>query len=242
MRTVRVFAEAIPTSDEPLALSGKNFQHLIKVLRLTQGDTIEVFDGRGKRALCTLINVSKRSAEITFLETLTPNSESPLSTHLGLVMSKGDRFDYALQKATELGVNSVTPLTSERCDLKLNAERSEKKFQHWQGILQSACEQCYRDVVPTLEPIQSLTGWAEKQRSSLKLVLHTTAENPVLNELDQPETVSLLIGPEGGLTSSEVAQAKRCGFLAWQLGPRILRTETAPVAILAILQSRWGDM
>jgi 16S rRNA (uracil1498-N3)-methyltransferase len=240
MRTIRALLCDANQANQRLELPAAVFQHLVKVLRLGNDQPLEVFNGRGKRFSAVLCEVSKRSATCQILAEIEATPESPVNTHMGLVMSKGDRFDYALQKATELGVTHITPLTAERCDLKLNADRAEKKLQHWQGVLTSACEQCYRDVVPALNPVQSLTTWVTNQTSEVKLVLHTSARQPLWPE-HAPVSVSFLIGPEGGLSENEVDIAQQHGFQSWQLGPRILRTETAPVVILSLLQSRWGD-
>lgn len=240
MRTIRTYISEAQQQGQCLTTDEGVFQHLVKVLRLGQGAEIQVFNGTGKRFRATLGQVSKKSAEVILHDLLTSTSESPLHTHMGLVMSKGDRFDYALQKATELGVTQITPLTSERCDLKLSAERADKKILHWQGVIVSACEQCYRDTLPTLNPIQSLQDWIGSQNSEVKLVLHTATQEPDWQE-HTPAAVSFLIGPEGGLTEAELKSAQNSGFAAWQLGPRIFRTETAPVVMLSLLQQQWGD-
>lgn len=242
MRTVRVCLPEATHSDmhRPLPLPAQAFQHLVRVLRLPEGADIQVFNGRGERFQATLVEIGKKRGAYQLEAALTPTAESPLHTHLGLVMSKGDRFDYALQKATELGVTSITPLTSEHCDLKLNPERREKKLAHWQGVIESACEQCYRDTAPVLYPIRPLQEWVDLQDSDVQLVLHTAARAPDWPDLP-PQSVSFLVGPEGGLSEAEVTFAHSNDFLSWQLGPRILRTETAPVVMLSLLQQRWGD-
>jgi 16S rRNA (uracil1498-N3)-methyltransferase len=240
MRTIRAYVEHAKEENQVLELPSSVFQHLVKVLRLGNDAPLEIFNGHGKRFSAKLINVAKKHASLHILSELDATPESPLHTHMGLVMSKGDRFDYALQKATEMGVTSITPLTSERCDLKLNPERTEKKLQHWQGVIEAACEQCYRDTLPILYPIKSLQSWCETQDSDIQLVFHTAAQEPAWPE-QTPQSASFLVGPEGGLTEQEVALAHQNDFLSWQLGPRILRTETAPIAILSLLQMKWGD-
>ncbi|TXR54767.1 16S rRNA (uracil(1498)-N(3))-methyltransferase [Reinekea thalattae] len=240
MRTIRAYLAEATLAGQQLELPASVFQHLIKVLRLNNGHPLEVFNGQGKRFAAELVEVGKRSANVKINAEITATEEPAISTHMGLVMSKGDRFDYALQKATELGVTEITPLTAERCDLKLNAERAEKKQQHWQAVITSACEQCYRDFVPRLNEISSLENWVSNAQADVKLVLHTSATEPSWPE-DTPHSISFLIGPEGGLTDREVELAQQADFQSWQLGPRILRTETAPVVILSLLQQRWGD-
>lgn len=240
MRTIRAWVPEAESLEQVVALPASVFQHLVKALRLDNGAQVEVFNGRGQRFNGTLTNIGKKAANLLLSEQLVATEESPLVSHLGLVMSKGDRFDYAVQKATELGVTSLTPLTSERCDLRLARDRYEKKLSHWHGIMTSACEQSYRDTLPILHPIQSLNDWTLAQSSALKLVFHTAAQQPVW-PAERPDSVSFLVGPEGGLSDSELAFAQQQGFTPWQLGPRILRTETAPVVILSLLQARWGD-
>ncbi|WP_320823799.1 16S rRNA (uracil(1498)-N(3))-methyltransferase [Reinekea sp.] len=240
MRTIRAWLPEAESLNQIVPLPAAVFQHLVKVLRLDNGAQIEVFNGQGLRFNGSLIDVGKKSAYLLLSEQLVATAESPLISHLGLVMSKGDRFDYAVQKATELGVTSLTPLTSERCDLRLARDRYEKKLHHWHGIMTSACEQSYRDTLPILQPIQSLNDWAVAQDSALKLVFHTAAQQPNW-QAERPASVSFLVGPEGGLSEPELAFAQQQGFTRWQLGPRILRTETAPVVILSLLQARWGD-
>lgn len=240
MRTIRAYIADAQSEQQTLELPAAVFQHLVKVLRLGEGAPLEVFNGHGQRFSAQLTGVAKKRANITLISQLESTPESPLHSHMGLVMSKGDRFDYALQKATEMGVTTITPLTSERCDLRLNAERAEKKMAHWQGVINAACEQCYRDTLPVLYPIKPLENWVSTQNSDVQLVFHTAATQPDWPS-DTPQSVSFLVGPEGGLTDTEVNTAHRNDFTSWQLGPRILRTETAPIAILSLLQMKWGD-
>jgi 16S rRNA (uracil1498-N3)-methyltransferase len=150
-------------------------------------------------------------------------------------------MDWVVQKATELGVNAIAPLLSERTEIRLNADRAEKKLRHWQQIIGSACEQCGRNRLPELLPPQPLPQWLPGVGADLRLVLHPDAANAVPGS-SPPASVALLVGPEGGFSPAEIAAATQVGFSALQLGPRILRTETAPLAALAILQARWGDM
>jgi len=240
MRTIRTYLEFATNTNDVVELTDSAFQHLVKVLRLTNGAPLEVFNGHGNRYAAELVDVAKKRANVLLKNEIPATPESPLHTHMGIVMSKGDRFDFAIQKATEMGVTSITPLTSERCDLKLNSERAEKKMAHWQGVIVAACEQCYRDTLPILYPIKSLQTWSDTQDSDVQLVFHTAATEPSWPELT-PQSVSFLVGPEGGLTDDEVKYAHNNDFLSWQLGPRILRTETAPVTILSLLQMKWGD-
>lgn len=147
-------------------------------------------------------------------------------------------MDWAIQKATELGVAQITPIVSERCEVRLNDERVDKRLAHWRQIAISACEQCGRSVLPLIHAPVSLRDWLTLE-ADLKLVLHPVAE-PLVSHA-KPQTLAFLIGPEGGLSESEVAQAADQGFQPARLGPRVLRTETAPVVALSVAQQLWGD-
>lgn len=215
--------------------------HWTKVLRARIGDHAVLFDGQGTEADAELMAVSKRGARVRILATRQPRTESPLHTHLGQVMSKGDRLDYALQKAVEMGVSEITLLSSERCELRLRGEeRADKKLAHWQRVLISACEQCGRNTLPTLHGPMDIADWQNQVQAEQKWVL-APAVSGGPSSGDKPTSVALLIGPEGGLSEAEIARAQAVGFQPWQLGPRVLRTETAPVAALAILQLLYGD-
>ena len=150
-------------------------------------------------------------------------------------------MDWIVQKSTELGVRRISPLLSERAEVKLNAERSAKKQRHWQQIAISACEQCGRNQIPDVAAITSLTEWLPTVQSQRRFVLHHRAKAADASDT-APASVALLIGPEGGLSEAEIAAAETAGFEALKLGPRVLRTETAPLAALSVLQSRWGDL
>jgi 16S rRNA (uracil1498-N3)-methyltransferase len=167
--------------------------------------------------------------------------EATLPVTLGLSISRGERMDLAIQKSTELGVHRVVPLLSERTEVKLPGERADKKHRHWQHIALSACEQCGRNCPPEIAPIQTLADWLNSVGADLRLVLHHRSEAS-LAELPRPESVALLVGPEGGLSAQEIDAAERAGFQSIRLGPRVMRTETAPLAALSVLQFHWGDL
>ena len=177
--------------------------------------------------------------QVELRESLTGLPESSLQIHLGQGLSRGERMDWAIQKATELGVAEITPLFTERCEVRLNDERMQKRLEHWQQIAISACEQCGRSKVPVIHVPQSVKDWQAAVQADLKLVLHPVAQP--LTEHAAPSTLAFLIGPEGGLTDAEVAHAAEQGFLPARLGPRVLRTETAPIVALSVAQQLWGD-
>lgn len=222
-------------------LDDNNFAHLIRVLRLTQGDDLRVFNGQGQEYAATLSDVQKRSAHFVVSELLTEEAPIKLNLHLGQVMSKGDRMDFTIQKATELGVSEITPLWSERCDVRLKGERLEKKLEHWQNIAISASQQSGRCRVPVVHPPMHFLDWAKSCQQEVRLMLHPHQQQP-LSDHKTPKSVALLIGPEGGFSEQEVELALQESFTGLQLGPRILRTETASLTALSILQFLWGDL
>lgn len=241
MRIPRLYEPDVHQPGQQFHLNDNAFQHAVKALRMQNGQSLELINGRDNGYYAaTLLEVSKKQALIEVHSFHPLDNESPLRVHLGQSLSRGERMDYAIQKATELGVATITPLFSERCEVKLNAERQDKRQQHWQQVAISACEQCLRPLIPPVQSPQNLADWCASVEAELKLVLHhrTPAR---LSSLAKPASVALLIGPEGGLSEAEIELAEQHGFIAMALGPRVLRTETAPVAALSILQHLWGD-
>ncbi len=215
--------------------------HLVRVLRCEPGTRFSLFNGEGGEHEAELVEAGKKAARARLLQFHAENRQSPLHTHLGQVMSKGDRMDYAIQKATEMGVTEITPLSSERCELRLRGEeRADKKLEHWRRVAISACEQCGRNIPPLIHEPSALTDWLQSTQTELRLVLAPAVSGSLPTAA--PSSVAVLIGPEGGLAAPEITQALQAGFTPWQLGPRVLRTETAPVAALAILQARFADL
>ena len=245
MRNPRLFIDQLLTPCDQVVLEGNVAQHLGRVLRARPGDNIALFNGDGQEFAATVLTVSKGEVSIDVGEAATPQTESPVYTTLGLCLSKGDRFDWAIQKATELGVGAIAPLHSERVDFSIPPGRMGKRIAHWQQIAISACEQCGRVKVPSITPPQSLAVWVENVSAEQKWVLHCTEDTGVsASAVTQvaPRDAALLIGPEGGLTDQEFDVANAEGFQLLQLGPRVLRTETAPAAALSVLGVFWGEM
>jgi 16S rRNA (uracil1498-N3)-methyltransferase len=232
----------MPSSHAEITLPDAVSHHLVKVLRSEVGTRFTLFNGQGGAYAAELIEAGKKTARARLLEFFPDDHESPLHTHLGQVMSRGERMDYAIQKATELGVSVITPLSSERCELKLRGEeRADKKLEHWRNIAISACEQCGRNRLPVINPPLPLSEWLQQVDCASRWVLAPSVQGGPAPTLPAPASVALLIGPEGGLSEAEIQQARGAGFKPWQLGPRVLRTETAPVAALAVLQLLYGD-
>ena len=203
-------------------------------------DPLILFNGEGGFWQARVSQVSKKQVQVVPLEFCARDNESPLTISLGQTLSRGERMDYAIQKAVECGVTEITPLYTERCEVKLNSERQDKRLRHWQQVVISACEQCGRNIVPTINPPCHLSDWLNSRTTELNFVLHHRTEK-ALGGYEQPVSVSLLIGPEGGLTAEEIALAEQQAFHPLALGPRVLRTETAPVAAISLLQHLWGD-
>jgi 16S rRNA (uracil1498-N3)-methyltransferase len=238
MRLSRFFIDA-PLSLGEHELPEAQAHYIGRVLRMAEGDALQLFDGSGNEFRGTLLEVGKKRVVVRLDESFAGQVESPLQIHLGQGLSRGERMDWAIQKATELGVNEITPIFSERCEVRLKDERADKRLAHWRQVAISACEQCGRSRVPVIHPPVLLADWTKQTQADLKLVLHPVAEP--LESHAKPTTLAFLIGPEGGLSDAEVAQAHAAGFLPARLGPRVLRTETAPVVALAIAQQLWGD-
>ena len=229
--------------DSPLSLGTHSLpeaaaHYIGRVLRLPAGAAVQLFDGSGMEFRGELLEVGKKQVSVQLHEQLPGLPESSLRIHLGQGLSRGERMDWAIQKATELGVTEITPIVSERCEVRLKDERADKRLAHWRQIAISACEQCGRSVIPQINPPVALAEWLSVE-AALKLVLHPVAE-PLASH-QPPATLAFLIGPEGGLSDAEVEQATRAGFLPARLGPRVLRTETAPVVALSVAQQLWGD-
>lgn len=237
---IRTFEPQTLATGAEIPLGERNVQHLVRVLRMGPGDAFVIFNGDGGEYGAQIVSAGKRDCVVRVGARREPAVESALHTHLGQVMSKGDRMEYAVQKAVELGVSEITPLFSERCDVRLDDDRLEKKREHLQMVAVAACEQSGRVRVPTLNEPLPLTKWLAKVQAGLKLVLHPGES--ALSLPAQAARIALLVGPEGGLTAAEVTAAQSAGFLATALGPRVLRTETAPVVALTFLQARYGDL
>ncbi|WP_087720307.1 16S rRNA (uracil(1498)-N(3))-methyltransferase, partial [Salinicola salarius] len=216
-------------------------RHVALVLRLREGAPLTLFDGAGHEAQATLIEVGRKRVVARIEQVAAGSGESPLSVHLGQAISKGDRMDYAIQKSVELGVAAITPLYVEHGDVRLKGDREARKMAHWQGVAISACEQCGRASVPPIHPPQTLAQWLEKRDEAVRLVLHPATDDS-WQQAASVDSAALLIGPEGGLSDAEVDAARRSGFQPLTLGPRILRTETAPVVALTLLQHHFGDL
>lgn len=217
--------------------------HLVQVLRLEKGDPVVLFDGLGAAHEAVLTDCARGAVSVQVGARRDEQRESPLRVTLAQALSSGERMDYTIQKAVELGVSAIQPLLTERCVVRLSGERAGKKQAHWQGVVIASCEQCGRNVVPAVSSLLPLRGWLQEPgpADGLRLML-TPGADITLRQLPRPAAaITVLAGPEGGLAPGEIDDALRAGFTPLRLGPRVLRTETAAVALLAAMQALWGD-
>jgi 16S rRNA (uracil1498-N3)-methyltransferase len=241
LRIPRIYTDTPLQAGAEAQLDDKAAQHVGRVLRMQPGQALNLFNGDGQDYPALIASASKKNVTVQVQQPTANSSESALEIVLGQTLSKGDRMDYAVQKATEMGVTRIVPLSTERCDVRLKGDREDKRLSHWRSVAISAAEQCGRARVPDILPVMNITEWLEySQRCDVRLVLHHRTEQS-LDSLAKPNSVALMIGPEGGLSADEIAQAEKSGFLPVALGPRVLRTETAPVAAMALCQWLWGD-
>ena len=238
----RLYIPEEPPAHGIIEAAAGHAHHVAHVLRLAEGDALIVFDGRGHEYPAVIDRVGKSGVRLRVSEPTLVDRESPLAVTLAQGISSGERMDYTIQKAVELGVYAIQPLAVERSVVRLNSERAAKRVAHWQGIATAACEQSGRNVVPEVLPVASFTTWlADTRASDVRLTL-SPAASLRLQELPRPAVpLVLLIGPEGGLAPREQEDASAAGFMPVRLGPRVLRTETAALAALAAMQTLWGD-
>ncbi|OOF84044.1 16S rRNA (uracil(1498)-N(3))-methyltransferase [Rodentibacter ratti] len=243
MRIPRIYH---PESLENLTqcqLSDEAANHVGRVLRMTEGEQIELFDGSNHIYPARIIEAGKKSVKVDILGREFVDKESNLKIHLGQVISRGERMEFTIQKSVELGVNVITPLWSERCGVKLDGDRMDKKIQQWQKIAIAACEQCGRNIIPEIRSLMKLQDWCAENDGALKLNLHPRAQYSIRTlPMIPKEGVRLLIGSEGGLSPHEIAQTEQQGFTEILLGKRVLRTETASLAAISALQICFGDL
>ncbi|MBU2880891.1 16S rRNA (uracil(1498)-N(3))-methyltransferase [Psychrosphaera sp. B3R10] len=242
MRIPRIYHSSPLQLNSNCELDSDAANHVAKVLRLKQGYKIILFNGDGHDYLSEITDVSKKSVQILPLEKAAIENESPLNIHLAQGISRGDKMDFTIQKSVELGIMEITPVFTERCGVKLAGERLEKKHQQWQKIAISACEQSGRAIIPVVHPPISLSEFLKQETNQLKLNLHPKASTSIKTITIPDSGVRFIIGPEGGLSDEEIRQAGDANYTDIQLGPRVLRTETAALTLLASLQFQFGDL
>lgn len=242
MTLSRIYTPQLLTTGMELELEANSSMHLLRVLRLRIHDELELFNGKGLVFKAVLIAEKKQTAIVRVIEQLSKNNESPLYIHLGQAISKGERMDYTMQKSSELGVNKITPLFSDFVNVKLEPSRIQNRLAHWNRVIIGACEQSGRSMVPELSEPMQLAEWLKTCNEQQKIMLEPTVETVLLQPQQNPQSVAILIGPEGGFNAQEIELAMAAGFQAVRLGPRILRTETAGPVAIAIAQYLWGDL
>lgn len=241
MRAPRLYVALPLAPGRELDLPPDAAAHLARVLRLGSGDPVVLFNGDGRDYPGELLAAGRHAARVRVESAGEPEGEPPLRLHLAVGVSRGERMDFVIQKAVELGVASLRPLFTERSVVRLDAARAERRHAHWHGVLVAACEQSGRRRLPALHPPQALADWLPTARGTA-LLLDPQAERSLATLPAPPGEATLLVGPEGGLSADERARAARSGLVPVRLGPRILRTETAPLAALAAMQVLWGDL
>lgn len=241
MRIPRIYhAEALALGSE-IELNDDAANHVGRVLRLREGAELALFCGNNMLYQATICAASKKNVSVKITAETPANRESPLAIHLAQGISRGERMDFVLQKSVELGVTSITPLFTERCTVKLQGERLAKKQEQWQRIVISACEQSGRNFVPEVRPALSLADWLAQEASGPRLMLEPTAVDSFAT-LKPNTAFEILIGPEGGFSDQEVSFCHQHDCQGVQMGPRILRTETAALAAITALQCQFGDL
>ena len=236
----RFYIETELNTGNTIELTESVFHHWVRVLRAKVQEQAIFFNGKGGEYRVTLTEINKKNAFVSVDHFEAIDRTAPFKVIWGQVMSKGDRMDYAIQKATELGVTTIQLLTSDRCEMRLKYDRDQKKLDHWQSVAVAACEQCGMNIVPkVLAPI-SIEEWIQTDLPISRFVMAPNKDQKNVLLDAQPE-LALLIGPEGGLSESEIELSNQHGFVNWCIGDRVLRTETAPVVALSILNYHFAS-
>lgn len=242
MTISRVFVPLPLVVGQQLTLSVSVSQHLVRVLRLRLGDTVAVFNSQLPGEFSATIIATRDSQLIVSLDAFREcQRESPLIVNLGQGISRGDRMDFTIQKAVELGVCSITPLFTEYCNVKLDGERLRRRLEHWQKVAISAAEQSGRCLVPQVLAAKHLIEWLDSKHDPIKIALDPHADLGLRDLEESAGSITLLVGSEGGLSDHEMSAVKKSGFLTMTLGKRVLRTETAALAAISALQVKFGD-
>lgn len=243
MRLNRVYCDQPLASAAAAELPPSAAYHVARVLRLRPGAPLTVFDGSGDDFRCEIVSIEGERVRVRIGERVAGLGESPLAITLVQAVSRSERMDWTLQKATELGVRAIAPVLSARSVVRLDEQQAAKKLRHWQAIVAGACEQCGRSTLPEVRPPLELRRFlAESPRSGQRLVLNPDGPTSLAGLASLAARVELLIGPEGGLDDTELEAAVHAGYAPVRLGPRVLRTETAGIVALAVLQGLWGDL
>jgi 16S rRNA (uracil1498-N3)-methyltransferase len=244
----RFFVEEVPREDGLVYLTGKEANHIRNVLRMKRGDTLSIMDGKGHLFEAIIEEIHHKGVTLKSIKLLQSSAPSPVEVHLAQALIKSRPMDLLIQKATELGVSSITPFFSERTAFRMRDEHLSRKMVHWEGIIKAACKQSGRPNLPTLHPplaFEALIANAPHQET-LKVLLWEAEKNAdlkgILRAAGKHLHIVAMVGPEGGFTPREIRVAINAGFRIVSLGSRILRSETATIALLSIIQYEWGDL
>ena len=242
MRIPRIHITSQLDTGQTITLDKAAASHISRVLRMKEGDALILFNGEGGEYTASITSAERHNVSVKIEQFTNKDCESPIKISLVQGISRGERMDYTIQKAVELGVHEIIPVFTKRGVVHLKGERLLKKEKHWQAVAISACEQCGRNSIPLVHTPVTLQNWlAGGNISSTALVLDPLATQNIKQACSGDEPVTLLAGPEGGLSEDEIELVRESGFTGIQLGPRVLRTETAALAAIAALQTLYGD-
>lgn len=243
MSISRVYQAQTFSLNTTIRLDDKASHHIARVLRAKINDKITVFNGEGGEYHGVITNIDKKGVDVVLSAFDAREAESPINIYLAQGIARGEKMDFIIQKAVELGVTKFFPLVTERCNVRLDSEREEKRLLHWQSVIISACEQSGRNRIPDIASPQSLKTWLAEAHDYQCFVLSPyTQKKLTAQSISQNKPILILIGPEGGLSDEEIALCEQHHFTPLNLGPRILRTETAGIAVVSALQGQYGDM
>jgi 16S rRNA (uracil1498-N3)-methyltransferase len=243
MRLNRIYCDGPLTEGSEVSLPSAGAYHVLRVLRMREGAPLVVFDGTSGEYRAEITRIDRDAVTVRLIQHTPGAAESPLKITLVQGVSRSERMDWTLQKATELGAAAIAPVLTARSVVRLDDKKAAKKQAHWHGIVIGACEQCGRTRVPSVAAPTTLRNYlANTRKEGLRLVLSPSAPGSLAGLTTLPNKVELLIGPEGGLDDDELDAARAAGFTPVRLGPRVLRTETAAVVALSVLQALWGDL
>ncbi len=241
MATTRIYVDLDLSVQKQLELPEVAGNHVGRVLRMRVSDPLILFNGQGGEFIAKITSVNRAKVNVEISTFVNQERESTLRITLGQALSKGDKMDFTIQKAVELGVNNITPLLTRYSNVRLDENKLDKKLEHWRKVIISACEQCGRNTIPELADITKVDDWVPHTKADLKLLLAPDAESSLSDLDEKPESICIVIGPEGGLSRSEIRSLEDNNFTGIRLGPRILRTETAGLTTVAALQNQFGD-
>lgn len=243
MRISRLYLPVKLATGEIIDVTGDAAHYILTVLRLRQGYSLIVFNGEGGEYDAVLTALGpKKSVKLAIGDFRSTDIESPLNITLSLAISRGERMDFAVQKAVELGVSTIVPLFTEYCVVKLDEQQAQRRLRHWQLIAQHACEQCGRNTVPEIKKPLVFKERIVMSCDDKRFIVHPHQSQYFRNVQSAKQGFEVLIGPEGGFSDSEFQMALENGYQAISLGPRILRSETAVISCLSLIQHLWGDL